>query len=246
MQQLFQLAFVVAQVALGIDNLVFVLSALRGQLGEVGTAHFPDFYECLSAFLVFLAGFEAHLMNLDGLGGIKNLHVELGDLLLDGVGGRGRVEFGLQGSQFVEFDVALESSAVPQRPVRSHAVTAVIKHLIDALLHIAVLHLCATRFRPRLKRHAVTRRGVERGQQRGLALPDVFLCAKFCQSRFLERDVVLQRVVDTFAKCPLLSLCRCAQKEQGGDGGAEKAVFFHIPMGFISTEVPLFRGSFRR
>ena len=115
-------------------------------------------------------------MYTDGLGRIEDLHIQLCDLLLDGIGRGGGIQFSLSNSQLILFDCVLVAVSVPDGPVAIYRIRTVVIHLVHARHGVTIGHRGHTTFCPRTVGGVLRRRSVERGQQGRLALQYVFLC----------------------------------------------------------------------
>ena len=175
LEDLLQLASVVAEVALLSHNIILVGSALGAELGEVGLAELPYLDHLLTALFVGLAILQTLAVDLQGLVGVENLDVDLRNLLLDGVGGDGGVELGLLFGELVLLDLHAVLVAVPYRPVEAHGVGSVVIDLVGSHLHIAIGNLLAPVLGEGVVGDVLGGRGRKRRQQFSLRLQHVLM-----------------------------------------------------------------------
>ena len=130
LKQLLQLELVVGQLRTGAHQRVLVLCHLGLQLCQIDARQTSNFHHDLCTVALHLRCFDDFLVHSHGLVLIEYLDIELCDLLLNGVGGLFRLEFGELAVVLALLDVLRVPASVPDRPVGVDAVTAVVAHLV--------------------------------------------------------------------------------------------------------------------
>ena len=136
----------------------------------------------------------------------------MGNLFLKRVRRLCGVESSLLNGELVQRDLVAVLIAVLHCPISVDAVGAVVIGLVYLRLHPGSLHGEGPLFGPRVVSDALRGRCGKGGEQSRLTLLDIFHSREFRNAILLNRDVVGQRIIDTFLQGPLTG--RSMQGEQ--------------------------------
>ena len=198
-----ELQLVVLQGRLRSDQLVVVVADLCFQLGEVAGGDASGVEQFLSAFKLFPADFQCRFVHLHGFGGIKYLHVELGDVFLDGVFALVDGEFGHAAVQLLLFERVHPFASVVHGPVCIDAVASVVRGFAFAGGDVVAADDGAARAVRTVHDTLADITAQGREEIRFCRL-HIFLGAFDVDAVSTNSDIMLQCIIDTITKRPLL------------------------------------------